>query len=211
MFTEEELEQYIQAHIDPEGELLSRLNRDTNVKLVRSRMLSGHVQGRMLKMFCRMINAKKVLELGTFVGYSAQCFAEALPDDGVIYTIEENDELEDFINEYLDQSPDKDKIRLLMGDAKTIIPTLEEGFDMVFIDADKREYCEYYDLVFPKVRKGGFMLADNTLWSGKIIDESEHDPQTEGLRRFNDMVAADERVEKVFVPSRDGLTIIYKK
>ena len=211
MFTEEELEQYIQAHIDPEGELLSRLNRDTNVKLVRSRMLSGHVQGRMLKMFCRMINAKKVLELGTFVGYSAQCFAEALPDDGVIYTIEENDELEDFINEYLDQSPDKDKIRLLMGDAKTIIPTLEEGFDMVFIDADKREYCEYYDLVFPKVRKGGFMLADNTLWSGKIIDESEHDPQTEGLRRVNDMVAADERVEKVFVPSRDGLTIIYKK
>lgn len=211
MFTEEELDQYIQAHIDPEGELLSRLNRDTNVKLVRSRMLSGHVQGRMLKMFCRMINAKRVLELGTFVGYSAQCFAEALPEDGIIYTIEENDELEDFINEYLCLSPDKDKIRLLMGDAKAIIPTLEEEFDLVFIDADKREYCEYYDLVFSKVRKGGFMLADNTLWSGKILDESEHDPQTEGLRRFNDMVAADERVEKVFVPSRDGLTIIYKK
>ncbi|MBO5720364.1 MAG: class I SAM-dependent methyltransferase [Bacteroidales bacterium] len=209
MFTDEEL--YIQAHIDPEGELLSRLNRDTNVKLVRSRMLSGHVQGRMLKMFCRMINAKKVLELGTFTGYSAQCFAEALPDDGIIYTIEENDELEDFINEYLVQSPNKDKIHLLMGDAKAIIPTLDEEFDMVFIDADKREYCEYYELVYPKVRKGGFMLADNTLWSGKILDESEHDPQTEGLRRFNDMVAADERVEKVFVPSRDGLTIIYKK
>lgn len=209
MFTDEEL--YIQAHIDPEGELLSRLNRDTNVKLVRSRMLSGHIQGRMLKMFCRMINAKRVLELGTFTGYSAQCFAEALPDDGIIYTIEENDELEDFINEYLAESPNKDKIRLLMGDAKVIIPTLDEEFDMVFIDADKREYCEYYNLVFPKVRKGGFMLADNTLWSGKILDESEHDPQTEGLRRFNDMVAADERVEKVFVPSRDGLTIIYKK
>lgn len=209
MFTDEEL--YIQAHIDPEGELLSRLNRDTNVKLVRSRMLSGHAQGRMLKMFCRMINAKKVLELGTFTGYSAQCFAEALPDDGIIYTIEENDELEDFINEYLVQSPNKDKIHLLMGDAKAIIPTLDEEFDMVFIDADKREYCEYYELVYPKVRKGGFMLADNTLWSGKILDESEHDPQTEGLRRFNDMVAADERVEKVFVPSRDGLTIIYKK
>ena len=209
MFTDEEL--YIQAHIDPEGELLSRLNRDTNVKLVRSRMLSGHVQGRMLKMFCRMINAKKVLELGTFTGYSAQCFAEALPDDGIIYTIEENDELEDFINEYLVQSPNKDKIHLLVGDAKAIIPTLDEEFDMVFIDADKREYCEYYELVYPKVRKGGFMLADNTLWSGKILDESEHDPQTEGLRRFNDMVAADERVEKVFVPSRDGLTIIYKK
>ena len=209
MFTDEEL--YIQAHIDPEGELLSRLNRDTNVKLVRSRMLSGHVQGRMLKMFCRMINAKKVLELGTFTGYSAQCFAEALPDDGIIYTIEENDELEDFINEYLVQSPNKDKIHLLMGDAKAIIPTLDEEFDMVFIDADKREYCEYYELVYPKVRKGGFMLADNTLWSGKILDESEHDHQPEGLRRFNDMVAADERVEKVFVPSRDGLTIIYKK
>ena len=209
MFTAEEL--YIQSHIDPEGELLSRLNRDTNVKLVRSRMLSGHIQGRMLKMFCRMINAKKVLELGTFTGYSAQCFAEALPEDGYIYTIEENDELEDFINEYLAESPNKDKIRLLMGDAKKIIPTLEDEFDMVFIDADKREYCEYYNLVFPKVRKGGFMLADNTLWSGKILDESEHDPQTEGLRRFNDMVASDERVEKVFVPSRDGLTIIYKK
>ena len=211
MFTEEDLDQYIQAHIDPEGELLSRLNRDTNVKLVRSRMLSGHVQGRMLKMFCRMINAKRVLELGTFVGYSAQCFEEALPEDGIIYTIEENDELEDFINEYLEESPNKDKIRLLMGDAKAIIPTLEEEFDLVFIDADKREYCEYYDLVFPKVRKGGFMLADNTLWSGKILDENERDPQTEGLRRFNDMVVADERVEKVFVPSRDGLTIIYKK
>ena len=211
MFTEEDIELYIQSHIDPEGELLSRLNRDTNVKLVRSRMLSGHVQGRMLKMFCRMVNAKRVLELGTFVGYSAQCFAEALPDDGIIYTIEENDELEDYINEYLVQSPNKHKIKLLMGDAKAIIPTFDEEFDLVFIDADKREYCEYYDLVFPKVRKGGFMLADNTLWSGKILDEKEHDPQTEGLRRFNDMVAADDRVEKVFVPSRDGLTIIYKK
>ena len=199
MFTEEDIELYIQSHIDPEGELLSRLNRDTNVKLVRSRMLSGHVQGRMLKMFCRMVNAKRVLELGTFVGYSAQCFAEALPEDGIIYTIEENDELEDYINEYLEQSPNKDKIQLLMGDAKAIIPTLDGEFDLVFIDADKREYCEYYDLVFPKVRKGG------------ILDEKEHDPQTEGLRRFNDMVAADDRVEKVFVPSRDGLTIIYKK
>lgn len=208
---EMELEDYILSHIDAEGELLNRLNRDTNVMLPRAHMLSGHLQGRILKMLCRMIRPKRVLELGAFTGYSAQCFAEALPEDGILYTVDENDELEEFINRYLSESPHRDKIRLLIGDAKVVVKSIEGCFDLVFIDADKREYCEYYDLVFDRVRPGGFILADNTLWAGKVADASQHDPQTEGLRRFNDMVAADDRVEKVFLPSRDGLTLIYKK
>lgn len=208
---ERDEEFYILSHIDSESELLCRLNRDTNVKLPRAHMLSGHLQGRILKMLCRMIRPMRLLELGTFTGYSAQCFAEALPEGGVIYTVEENDELEDFINEYLMQSPHRDKIRLFIGDAKKVVPSLGGLFDMVFIDADKREYCSYYDAVFDKVRPGGFILADNTLWDGKVFDPMQHDPQTEGLRRFNDRVASDDRVEKVFLPSRDGITLIYKK
>lgn len=204
-------EEYILSHIDEEGELLAQLNRETNLKIMRPRMLSGHLQGRILKMICRMVNAKCVLELGTFTGYSAQCFAEALPDDGVIYTIEANDELEDFINKYLDKSPNKHKIKLIIGDAVKEIAKIDELFDLVFIDANKRDYCEYYNLIFPKVRKGGVILADNTLWDGKVYLSDDKDAQTEGLRAFNDMIAADTRVEKVILASRDGLTIIYKR
>lgn len=204
-------EEYILSHIDEEGELLAQLNRETNLKIMRPRMLSGHLQGRILKMICRMVNAKCVLELGTFTGYSAQCFAEALPDDGVIYTIEANDELEDFINKYLDKSPNKHKIKLIIGDAVEEIAKIDELFDLVFIDANKRDYCEYYNLIFPKVRKGGVILADNTLWDGKVYLSDDKDAQTEGLRAFNDMIAADTRVEKVILASRDGLTIIYKR
>ncbi|MEG1573919.1 MAG: O-methyltransferase [Bacteroidales bacterium] len=204
-------EDYLLSHIDAEGELLSRLNRDTNVMLPRAHMLSGHLQGLILKMLCRMVRPMRILEIGTFTGYSTLCFAEALPEGGVIYTIEENDELEEFINRYISESPYRDKITLIIGDAKRVVKEIDGYFDMVFIDADKREYCEYYRSIFDRVPSGGFILADNTLWGGKVADMSQHDPQTEGLRRFNDMVAFDERVEKVFFPSRDGLTVIYKK
>ena len=208
---EELLEEYILSHIDEEGEYLKRLNRDTHVNLLRPRMLSGHLQGRILKMLCRMIRPDKILELGTFTGYSALCMAEGLNPGGVLHTIEMDDELEDFTRPYLEQSPYKDNIHLHIGDAIKVVPTLDETFDLVFIDADKRHYCEYYDLVFDKVRPGGFILADNTLWDGKIIDPQARDGQTVGIREFNDLIASDTRVEKVIIPLRDGLTFIWKK
>lgn len=207
-----ELEQYILDHIDNEGQLLSQLNRDTHVNLLRPRMLSGHLQGRILKMICRMIAPVRILELGTFTGYSALCMAEALPDNGELHTIEIDDELETFIRKYFDRSPYRDRIHLHIGDAREVVPRLDGSFDMVFIDANKRLYCDYYDLVFNKVRPGGFILADNTLWDGKILQSPlPSDAQTIGIMRFNEKVATDTRVEKVILPLRDGLTLIYKK
>lgn len=207
-----ELEQYILDHIDNEGQLLSQLNRDTHVNLLRPRMLSGHLQGRILKMICRMIAPVRILELGTFTGYSALCMAEALPDNGELHTIEIDDELETFIRKYFDRSPYRDRIHLHIGDAREVVPRLDGTFDMVFIDANKRLYCDYYDLVFNKVRPGGFILADNTLWDGKILQSPlPSDAQTIGIMRFNEKVATDTRVEKVILPLRDGLTLIYKK
>lgn len=206
------LDDYILSHSDEEGTLLAALNRDANVNLLRPRMLSGHLQGRILKMFCRMLRPRRILEIGTYTGYATLCMAEGLPDDGLIYTLEINDEMEDFIMKYLPSSPDKDKIRLLFGDALEIIPTLDETFDLVFIDADKRYYSEYYDLVFPKIRPGGLILADNTLWDGKVLEEPHaSDKQTAGILSFNDKIKEDTRVEKVILPLRDGLTMIWKK
>lgn len=209
---EQELEQYILDHSDSEGKLLSLLNRDTHVNLLRPRMLSGHLQGRILKMICRMISPVRILELGTFTGYSALCMAEALPENGELHTIEIDDELEDFIRKYFDQSPYNNRIHLHIGDARNIIPTLEGPFDMVFIDANKRLYSEYYDLVFDKIRPGGFILADNTLWDGKVLQTPHtNDAQTIGIQHFNEKIASDTRIEKVILPLRDGLTLIYKK
>lgn len=209
---EQELEQYILDHSDSEGKLLSLLNRDTHVNLLRPRMLSGHLQGRILKMICRMISPVRILELGTFTGYSALCMAEALPENGELHTIEIDDELEDFIRKYFDQSPYNNRIHLHIGDARNIIPTLEGPFDMVFIDANKRIYSEYYDLVFDKIRPGGFILADNTLWDGKVLQTPHtNDAQTIGIQHFNEKIASDTRIEKVILPLRDGLTLIYKK
>lgn len=206
------LDGYILSHSDEEGALLSALNRDANVNLLRPRMLSGHLQGRILKMFCRMLRPRRVLEIGTYTGYATLCMAEGLEPDGLIHTIEINDEMEDFIRKYLERSPQKDKVRLHLGDAMEIIPGLDETFDLVFIDADKRLYCEYYDLVFPLVRPGGLILADNTLWDGKVIEEVHPaDKQTQGILIFNEKVKQDNRVEKVILPLRDGLTIIWKK
>lgn len=211
MFSEE-VEAYLLAHIDEEGKLLSTLNRDANVNLLRPRMLSGHLQGRILKMFCRMMQPKRVLEIGTYTAYATLCMAEGMPEGSIIHTIEINDEMEDFIVKYVSQSPHQEKVRVHYGDAMEVIPQLNETFDMVFIDADKRLYPEYYDLVFPMVRPGGLILADNTLWDGKVVEEVHpSDKQTQGILHFNEMIMHDDRVEKVILPLRDGLTMIWKK
>ena len=207
-----EIESYILSHSDEEGSLLAALNRDANVNLLRPRMLSGHLQGRILKMFCRMLKPKRVLEIGTYTGYATLCMAEALEKDAEIHTLEINDEMEDFIRKYVSQSPDKDKIKLYFGDAMEIIPALDESFDLVFIDADKRLYSDYYNLIFDKLPAGALILADNTLWDGKVLEPLQSsDKQTAGILAFNDKIKADQRVEKVILPLRDGLTMIWKK
>lgn len=209
---DQSVEEYILAHIDEEGELLSELDRDAHVNLLHPRMLSGHLQGRILKMFCRMLRPRRVLEIGTYTGYSTLCLAEGLEEGALLHTIEINDEMEDFILEYLPRSEHAGKVRLHIGDALEIVPSLGETFDMVFIDGDKRQYCEYYDLVFPHVRKGGIILADNTLWDGKVLDDPQPaDRQTIGIQAFNEKIRQDSRIEKVILPLRDGLTMIWKK
>ena len=208
----EELEEYILAHISPEGEMLRRLNRETHLYHLRPRMCSGHLQGRLLKMFVRMIAPMAILELGTFTGYSALCLAEGIAPDGVVHTIEIDDELEDFIRAHFDASEYGSRIVLHIGDAEQIIPTLDTRFDLVFIDANKRDYVAYYEMAMQVLNPGGFIIADNTLWDGKVVTCTEKiDAQTAGILAFNDHVAADDRVEVVIIPLRDGLTIIHKK
>lgn len=209
---DEAIESYILSRIDEESELLKQLNRDAHVNLLKPRMLSGHLQGRMLKMFCRMINPKYILEIGTYTAYATLCLAEGVDDDAEIHTIEVNDELEDFILKHLHKSKLKDKIHLHIGDAMEIIPQIDRTFDLIFIDANKRHYIEYYNLIFDKVRPGGLIIADNTLWDGHVLETPKpSDKQTIGIQQFNDMIAKDDRVEKVILPIRDGLTLIWKK
>jgi len=209
---DELLEKYILSHIDSEPEVLRQLDRDSHVKLLNARMVSGHLQGRLIVMLCRMIRPKRVLELGTFTGYSALCFAEGTDEGAEVHTIEHNDELEDLARNWFSRSEFGHKIQLHIGDALELIPQIEGMFDLVFIDADKRQYLEYYEAVLPKVRTGGFILADNTLWSGKVLGEiAQNDAQSLAVSRFNDYIANDLRVEKVILPIRDGLTILYKK
>ena len=206
---ENALEEYISAHIEPEGDLLKSLYRETNIKLLNPRMASGHIQGRLLKSFVQMIRPKNVLELGTFTGYATLCMAEGLPENGHIDTIEIDDELEGFIKKWIDKSPYKDKITLHIGDAVKVVPTLNKKFDLVFLDAEKREYPDYYKQLFDYVELGGYIIADNTLWDGHVVDpEYSKDKQTKAIKKFNDMVAADSRVSVSIVPIRDGLTII---
>ncbi|MEI6555986.1 MAG: O-methyltransferase [Paludibacter sp.] len=205
------LEEYISIHSDAEPEYLAQVNRATHVRMINPRMCSGHLQGRVLSMFCHMIKPKRILEIGTFTGYSALCMAEALPDNGLLHTIEIDDELEDFICQNIEGSEYASKIKLHIGDALTVIDSLNETFDLVFIDADKREYQAYYEAVLPKLRTGGFILADNTLWDAKVLKPVDsNDWQTIEIMRFNDFIASDNRVEKVILPLRDGLTIIRK-
>jgi O-methyltransferase family protein len=202
---------YIANHIDPEGDYLYRLYRATNLHTLHGRMASGHLQGRLLKMLVQMTQAKRVLEVGTFSGYSAICLAEGLPDDGLLYTFEINDEQEDFTRPWIEGSAVANKIRFIIGDAITEAPRLGITFDLVFIDGDKRTYVETYEMALSVLRQGGFIVADNTLWDGHVCDSAyDKDQQTLGIRRFNDLVAADTRVEKVILPLRDGLTLIRK-
>ena len=207
-----ELESYLLAHSDPEGDYLYRLYRATNIHLLHGRMASGHLQGRVLKMLVRMAQPKNILEIGTFSGYSAICLAEGLHEGGMVYTFEINDEQEDFTRPWIENSPVADKIKFIIGDALTEAPKLGVEFDMAFIDGDKRTYMESYEMVLSVLRPGGFILADNTLWDGHVVYHAyDKDRQTQGIEEFNDFVAHDERVERVMLPLRDGLTLIYKR
>lgn len=214
------LDPYIAAHIDPEGDYLYRLYRATNIHTIHGRMASGHLQGRLLKMLVEMVRPRYVLEVGTFSGYSALCMAEGLKTlmaeepqvARKLYTFEINDEMEDFTRPWIEGSGLAELIDFRIGDANQLAPRLGVMFDMAFVDGDKRTYVETYETVLPLLNPGGFILADNTLWDGHVIDPAyDHDHQTQGIRAFNDHVAADTRVEKVILPLRDGLTIIRKK
>ncbi len=207
------LEEYILSHIDAEPELLKKIDREAHVKLLQTSMISGHLQGRFLKMLTQMIRPHRVLEIGTFVGYSALCFAEGLDEKSEVHTIEIDDELEDYIRSNFAQSDIGDKIKLHIGDALQIIPGYEdESFDLAFIDADKELYWAYFEATLPKIRKGGYILVDNTLWYGKVIEKVEsNDWATKAIVDFNKKLAKDDRVEKVILPIRDGVTMIRKK
>lgn len=213
MTYEERLEEYILQHTTPESPLRKRLWREAHVRLLRARMLSGHLQGNFLQMLCRLKGAKCILELGTYTGYAAHCLAEALEEGGEVHTIESDDEMEDFIRSFIDEAPYKERIHLHLGDALTLLPSLLQrySFDLVYIDANKREYLEYYELILPHLPSGALILADNTLWDGKVIEEpTPTDAQTQSILCFNDYVQRDPRVENLILPLRDGLSLIYK-
>ena len=206
------LKDYILSHSEPEPEYLHELWRATHLHTLHGHMVSGHLQGRLLKMLVEMIRPLRVLEVGTFSGYSALCMAEGLPDGGHLWTYEINDEMEDFTRKWLENSPYHDRITFMIGDAVTEAPKLNLDFDLAFIDGDKRNYVETYEAVLPLLKDGGFLLADNTLWDGHVTASAyDSDRQTQGIRRFNDHVAADPRTEQVILPIRDGLTLIRKK
>lgn len=209
----ETIDEYILRHIDDEGDYLKALYRDTHVKLLRPRMASGHLQGRMLKMFVEMIRPRQILEIGTYSGYSALCLAEGLSEGGMLHTFEINDEQEDFTRPWLEKSAYADKIKFYIGDALEWVPKLGITFDLAFVDGDKRKYIEYYEMTLAHLSTGGYIIADNTLWDGHVLEEHPHnnDYQNIGIKAFNDLVACDRRVEKVILPLRDGLTIIRKK
>lgn len=206
------LEDYILAHTEPEPDYLYRLWRATNIYTIHGRMASGHLQGRLLKMLVQMIRPERILEVGTFSGYSAISMAEGLSGDGHLYTFEINDEMEDFTRPWIEGSPVADRITFIIGDALTEAPKLGLMFDMAFIDGDKRTYRACYEMVMSLLKPGGFILADNTLWDGHVVDHAyDHDRQTQGIETFNDYIAVDARVEQVILPLRDGLTLIRKK
>lgn len=206
-----ELEKYINGHISPEPPELYQIDRQTNLRLINGRMCSGHIQGRLLKMLTSMIKPKRILELGTFSGYSALCLAEGTDDGAYVDTIEVDDELEDFILGNLAESPQGHKVRLHIGDALQVLrqwsgPT----FDLIFIDADKRRYADYLDATLPLLKDGGYIIADNTLWDGHVVADERHSPQTLGIMAFNDIVAHHPQLETAMIPMRDGLTILRK-
>lgn len=211
MSTAQTLEDYILAHTSPEPELRRRLARAAHVRLIRPRMLSGHLQGNVLRMLVALSNARQVLEIGTYSGYAAHAMAEALPEGGKVHTIEYDDEMEDFIRLHLNEAPYADKIELHIGDAMELIPQLVKAhsFDIVYMDANKRQYPDYYQMLIPHLRSGALIIADNTLWDGKVVEPvRESDVQTQAILRFNQMVQDDPRVDNLILPMRDGLSII---
>ncbi|UII32838.1 O-methyltransferase [Fulvivirga ulvae] len=209
-FLSEELQRYVEEHTTPETEVLQKLNRDTHAKVMKPRMLSGHLQGRILSAFSHMIKPENILEIGTYTGYSAICMAEGLQDGGKLYTLDINEELEAMVRSYFKQAGQEDKIDYRIGNALDIIPTLKVLFDLVFIDADKVNYSNYFDLVIDKVKTGGFIIADNVLWSGKVVNEGKIDKDTRVMLDFNTRMHNDERVENVLFPVRDGLMVMRK-
>jgi caffeoyl-CoA O-methyltransferase len=212
-FLSPELQQYITRHTSPEPPLLSQLNRETHTKVMKPRMLSGHVQGRFLAMLSQMIKPKQVLEIGTYTGYSAICLAEGLASGGLVHTIDVNEELEDMVRDYLSRAGLTEKVRYYIGPALQLIPTLAYSFDLVFIDADKINNALYYEMVLDKVVAGGFILVDNVLWSGKVTQQTNKkiDADTQSILDFNARIQDDDRVENLLLPLRDGLMMIRKK
>jgi len=208
-FQDQMLQRYIEAHTSPENDVLKQINRDTHVTTLKPRMLSGHLQGRMLAMISQMVHPSRILEIGTFTGYSAVCLAEGLREDGKLITIDINEELESRVRRYFALAGLSTKIDYRIGNALMIIPSLEETFDLVFIDGDKENYERYFNLVIDKVRPGGFILADNVLWSGKVVG-SAADKKTNSILAFNAMIQDDPRVENILLPVRDGIMIMRK-
>ncbi|MFW5832346.1 MAG: O-methyltransferase [Prolixibacteraceae bacterium] len=209
---EKQPEEYILNHIEPEDSVLQELNRETHLKTPGARMLSGHLQGQVLTILAKIIRPETILEIGTFTGYSAICLARGLQENGKLITIEMDDELEDFAARYFEKAGLSERIIQRIGQALEIIPQLDETFDLIFLDADKKEYPDYYKLVFDKLRSGGIIIADNTLWSGKVLEKpAPDDDQTRGIIEFNELIKHDNQVEKVILPLRDGMTIIRKK
>ncbi len=206
----EELQNLLLKYCEPEEELLQQIDRETNLKVLMPRMLSGHYQGRVLSMISKMNSPRRILEIGTFTGYATLCLAEGLTADGLIFTLDINAELEDMVRDSFSKSPLNDKINYIIGDAQQSLKELNETFDLVFIDADKKNNGTYYDLVFDQVRPGGIIIVDNVLWSGKVLNNAQ-DKDTKNISTFNDQVAADKRVEKLILPVRDGLFVIRKK
>ena len=211
-FLPEEIEKYSEMHTSAESEWLCNLNRETHQKILKPRMLSGHMQGRILSLFSQMIKPERILEIGTYTGYSALCLAEGLTENGKLITIDINEELQEFVQKHIDASPYKNKIQQHIGNALEIIPTLNEQFDIVFIDADKENYLPYFNLVFDKVKSGGYIIADNVLWSGKVVESVKaNDTDTKKLLEFNAYIQNHEGAENVLLPVRDGLMICRKK
>lgn len=210
-FIDDSLDAYVCQHTSPESDLLQRINRETHLEVLQPRMLSGHFQGRFLSMLSKMIHPEKILEIGTYTGYSALCLAEGLSSKGKIVTIDINEELESRVRGYFESSSFSSNVEYQIGDAMKIIPSLNESWDLVFIDADKQNYLNYYKQVFPHVRKGGYIIADNVLWSGKVAQPDKVDKDTLHLRSFNEYISKDEFVECIMLPIRDGLTIARKK
>ncbi|MCO6359957.1 putative O-methyltransferase YrrM [Roseivirga pacifica] len=210
-FIPEDIQQYVEDHSDVESPLLSKINRETHARVMMPRMLSGHLQGRVLSMLTHMIQPKVILEVGTYTGYSALCMAEGLAEDGKLITLDINEELHDQVQGYFDESDYSAQIDYRIGNAMELIPEINEPFDLVFIDADKKNYLNYYNLVIDQVRSGGFIIADNVLWSGKVVQTEKITKDTQVILDFNRFVQEDDRVENVLFPIRDGLMIVRKK